>query len=150
MSIVTIFSVLVSALSVFAIAAVVVGREAQRLDMVAPRVIYDIDRAAEFVARALPQSTQSRLTMEEVRQLLLAHLSWMNERDLMPLDVTDRIQNIETPVVVDENTLTAFLLEEAARRGVEIIDDVDVVYVADAHMAYFAAIGAVGPQAEQI
>jgi uncharacterized protein (DUF1778 family) len=52
--------------------------------------------------------------------------------------------------VVDENTLTAFLLEEAARRGVEIIDDVDVVYVADAHMAYFAAIGAVGPQAEQI
>jgi hypothetical protein len=150
MSIVTIFFVLVSALSVFAIAAVVVGREAQRLDMVAPRVIYDIDRAAEFVARALPQSTQSRLTMEEVRQLLLAHLSWMNDRDLMPLDVTDRIQNIETPVVVDENTLTAFLLEEAARRGVEILDDVDVVYVADAHMAYFAAIGAVGPQAEQI
>jgi hypothetical protein len=88
--------------------------------------------------------------MEEVRQLLLAHLSWMNERDLMPLDVTDRIQNIEIPVVVDENTLTAFLLEEAARRGVEILDDVDVVYVADAHMAYFAAIGAVGPQAEQI
>ena len=150
MSMVTIFFVLVSALSVFAIAAVVVGREAQRLDMVAPRVIYDIDRAAEFVARALPQSTQSRLTMEEVRQLLLAHLSWMNERDLMPLDVTDRVQNIETPVVVDENTLTAFLLEEAARRGVEILDDVDVVYVADAHMAYFAAIGAVGPQAEQI
>ena len=150
MSMVTIFFVVVSALSVFVIAAVVVGREAQRLDMVAPRVIYDIDRAAEFVARALPQSTQSRLTMEEVRQLLLAHLSWMNDRDLMPLDVTDRIQNIETPVVVDENTLTAFLLEEAARRGVEILDDVDVVYVADAHMAYFAAIGAVGPQAEQI
>ena len=150
MSIVTIFFVLVSALSVFAIAAVVVGREAQRLDMVAPRVIYDIDRAAEFVARALPQSTQSRLTMEEVRQLLLAHLSWMNDRDLMPLDVTDRIQNIEIPVVVDENTLTAHLLKDAARRGVEILDDVDVVYVADAHMAYFAAIGAVGPQAEQI
>ena len=150
MSLVTIFFVVVSALSVFVIAAVVVGREAQRLDMVAPRVIYDIDRAAEFVARALPQSTQTRLTMEEVRQLLLAHLSWMNERELMPLDVTDRIQNIETPVVVDENTLTAFLLKEAARRGVEILDDVDVAYVADAHLAYFAAIGAVGPQAEQI
>ena len=147
---VTIFFVLVSALSVFVIAAVVVGREAQRLDMVAPRVIYDIDRAAEFVARALPQSTQSRLTMEEVRQLLLAHLSWMNDRELMPVDVTDRVQNIEIPVVVDENTLTAHLLKDAARRGVEILDDVDVVYVADAHMAYFAAIGAVGPQAEQI
>jgi putative Ca2+/H+ antiporter (TMEM165/GDT1 family) len=150
MSLVTVLFAIASALAVFVIAAVVVGREAQRLDMVAPRVIYDIDEAAEFVARMLPQSTQARLTMEEVRQLLLAHLSWMNDRDLMPLDVTDRIQNIETPVVVDENTLTAFLLEEAARRGVEILDDVDVVYVADAHMAYFAAIGAVGPQAEQI
>jgi len=150
MPLVTVLFATASALAVFVIAAVVVGREAQRLDMVAPRVIYDIDRAGEFVARALPQSTQSRLTMEEVRQLLLAHLSWMNDRDLMPLDVTDRIQNIETPVVVDENTLTAFLLKEAARRGVEILDDVDVVYVADAHLAYFAAIGAVGPQAEQI
>ncbi|NCX05682.1 MAG: hypothetical protein EBW68_07885, partial [Actinobacteria bacterium] len=95
MSIVTVLFAVVSALAVFVIAAVVVGREAQRLDMVAPRVIYDIDEAAEFVARTLPQSTQARLTMEEVRQLLMAHLSWMNERELMPLDVTDRVQDIE-------------------------------------------------------
>ena len=150
MSLVTVLFAIASALAVFVIAAVVVGREAQRLDMVAPRVIYDIDEAAEFVARMLPQSTQARLTMEEVRQLLLAHMSWMNERELMPLDVTDRVQDIETPVVVDKTTLTAYLLDEATRRGVDILDDVDVVYVADAHMEYFAAIGAVGPRAEQI
>lgn len=150
MSIVTIVFAVASAFLVFVIAAVVIGREAHRLDMVAPRVIYDIDEAANFVARNLPTATQSRLTMEEVRRLLLAHLSWMNERDLMPLNVTDRVQNISTPVVVDETTLTAYLLKEAVSRGVEILDDVDVVYVADAHMDYFVAIGAVGPQAEQI
>jgi hypothetical protein len=127
-----------------------VGREAQRLDMVAPRVIYDIDQAAEYVARSLPSNTQARLTMDEVRQLLLAHLSWMNDKGLTPLDVTDRVQSISIPVVVDEDTLAAYLLKEASRRGVEILDDVDVVHVADAHMGYFAAIGAVGPKADEI
>ena len=150
MSVVTVLFAIVSALAVFVIAAVVVGREAQRLDMVAPRVIYDIDEAAEFVARELPRNTQARLTMDEVRQLLLAHLTWMNERELMPLDVTDRVQDIETPVVLDKTTLTAYLLDAATKRGVDILDDVDVVYVADAHMGYFAAIGAVGPKADQI
>ena len=150
MSVATVLFALVSALAVFVIAAVVVGREAQRLDMVAPRVIYDIDQAADYVARALPSNTQARLTMDEVRQLLLAHLSWMNDKGLTPLDVTDRVQNISIPVVVDEDTLAAFLLKEASRRGVEILDDVDVVHVADAHMVYFAAIGAVGPKADQI
>lgn len=150
MSVATVLFAIVSALAVFVIAAVVVGREAQRLDMVAPRVIYDIDQAAEHVARALPSNTQGRLTMDEVRQLLLAHLSWMNDKGLTPLDVTDRVQNISIPVVVDEDTLAAYLLKEASRRGVEILDDVDVVHVADAHMGYFAAIGAVGPKADQI
>jgi PhoPQ-activated pathogenicity-related protein len=150
MSITTVLFAIVSALAVFVIAAVVVGREAQRLDMVAPRVIYDIEQAADYVARSLPSNTQARLTMDEVRQLLLAHLSWMNDKGLTPLDVTDRVQSISIPVVVDEDTLAAYLLKEASRRGVEILDDVDVVHVADAHMGYFAAIGAVGPKADEI
>jgi hypothetical protein len=150
MSIVTVLFALVSAFAVFVIAAVVIGREAQRLDMVAPRVIYDIEEAAQYVVGVLPSSAQARLTMDEVRQLLLAHLSWLNDKGLTPLDVTDRIQNISIPVVVDENSLTAYLLKEATQRGVDLLDDVDVVHVTDAHMGYFAAIGAVGPKADEI
>jgi hypothetical protein len=37
---------------------------------------------------------------------------------------------------------------EAEREGIEIMDDVDVVNVVDAHLAYFDAIGAVGPRAD--
>ena len=150
MSAITIVFAIVSALLVFIIAAVVVGREARRLDTVAPRVVYDIEQAVQFVADSLPEDTQARLTIVEVRELLLAHLSWMHDRDLLPLDVTDRVQDIAIPVVVDETTLAAHLLAQAAERGVEILDDVDVVHVADAHVAYLAAIGAVGPQANQI
>jgi hypothetical protein len=90
---------IVSALAVFAIAAVVVGREARRLDAVAPRVVYEIDQAVEFVSEALPENTQARLTSTEVRALLLGHLNWMSERDLLPRDVIDRRQSIDTPVV---------------------------------------------------
>ena len=150
MSAITIVFAIVSALVVFAMAGAVVGREAHRLDAVAPRVIYDIDQAVEFVADAMPANTQARLTLAELRELLLAHLAWMDERKLLPLDVTDRVQDISTPVVVDEDTLAAHLLAQAAKRGVQILDDVDVVHVADAHLAYFAAIGAVGPKADTI
>jgi hypothetical protein len=148
MSILVVFSVLFSVIVVFVIAAVVVGREAHRLDAVAPRVVYEIDAAVEFVANKLPADTQSRLTMDELRGLLLGHLNWLSERNLMPVDVTDRIQDIDTPLIVDENVLSAHLMREAENRGIELLEDVDIIHVVDAHNAYFVAIGAVGPRAE--
>ncbi|MEY4032436.1 MAG: hypothetical protein RL573_1348, partial [Actinomycetota bacterium] len=69
---------------------------------------------------------------------------------LQPEKPVDQVQNISEPVVVDENTLTARLLARAGERGLEIVDDVDIVRVVDAHLAYFAAIGAVGPHAESV
>ena len=139
----------VAALLVFAIAAGSIGRESRRLDTVAPRVIYDLEVVAVWVADRLPPATQSRLTMDELQSLLKLHLNWMGEHDLMPLDVTDRVQDIAEPVIADENVLAAHLIARAAEQGIEIIDDVDIVHVVDAHNAYLAAIGAVGPQAAQ-
>jgi len=136
-----------AAASVFAIAAITVGREARRLDAVAPRAVYEIDWAADFVAERLPEATQARLTMTELNLLLRAHLRWLHAKGLQPPDVIDHRQDITTPVVIGEDTLSAYLLGEAERLGVELLDDVDVVRVAEAHLAYLEAIGAVGPQA---
>jgi hypothetical protein len=147
---ITIVFAVVAAVLVFAIAAGVVGREAHRLDAVAPRVVYEIDNAVQFVADNLPAGTQARLTIDEVRALLLGHLNWMSEKDLMPIDVVDKVQNISTPVVADDVTLAAFLLREASTRGVNVLDDVDIVYVVETHNKYLAAIGAVGPEADAI
>jgi hypothetical protein len=41
------------------------------------------------------------------------------------------------------------LLAEAERRDIEVLEDVDVYHVVRAHMDYFEAIGAVGPQADE-
>lgn len=144
---VTFVLIVLAALCTFVIAAVVVGREARRLDSVAPRSVYIVDEAVEFVAEFLPAGTQSRLTPDELEQLLTFHMRWLHSKGLQPANVVDRRQDISTPVVVNEDTLTGYLLGEAERNGITILDDVDVVNVVDAHHAYFEAIGAVGPRA---
>jgi outer membrane protein assembly factor BamD (BamD/ComL family) len=39
---------------------------------------------------------------------------------------------------------------ESDKAGIQIIDDVDLVNVTEAHLAYFDAIGAVGPVADEM
>ncbi len=136
-----------AAVVTFAIAAGVVGREAHRLDAVAPRSVYVVDEAVEFVAEYLPTESQARLTPAELEQLLTFHMRWLHAKGLQPTNVVDRRQDISDLVIVGEDDLTAYLLAEAERNGVQLLDDVDVVYVVDAHLAYFEAIGAVGPKA---
>ncbi|MET0145488.1 MAG: hypothetical protein ABW328_12000, partial [Ilumatobacteraceae bacterium] len=140
----------VAAVLVFVIAAVVIGREAHRLDAVAPRVVYQLDEAVEFVSERVPEATQARLTPAEVEQLLIFHLRWLHAKGLQPVDVVDHRQDMFTPTVIDEDTLVGYLLGESERAGrdvVELLDDVDAVAVVDAHLAYLDAIGAVGPPA---
>ncbi|MFZ9985568.1 MAG: hypothetical protein ACO321_07660 [Ilumatobacteraceae bacterium] len=140
------FSVL-AAIASFVIAAVVIGREARRLDSVAPRAVYDLDQAIEFVADRLPAETQARLTFDELRVLLKLHMRWIHEKGLQPADVIDRPQDITDVIVLGEETLTAYLLGKAEESRIEVLDDVDVVHVVRAHLAYFESIGAVGPSA---
>jgi hypothetical protein len=141
--------VVVTAIAVFVIAALVVGREAHRLDAVAPRSVYVVDEAVEFVAEYLAPETQARLTPDELEQLLTAHMRWLHSKGLQPANVVDRRQDITRPVVLTEDTLAGYLLAEAERSGIVILDDVDLVNVVDAHLAYFEAIGAVGPTADE-
>jgi len=144
---ITIVLAVFAAVATFVIAAVVVGREARRLDSVAPRSVYIVDEAVEFVAEFLPESSQARLTPDELEQILTFHMRWLHSKGLQPSNVVDRRQDIAMPVVVREDTLVGYLIGESERNAIEIIDDVDIVNVVDAHLAYFAAIGAVGPEA---
>jgi hypothetical protein len=139
--------VAVAAVLVFAIAAGTVGREAHRLDSIAPRAVYQLDEAVDFVADRIPAPSQARLTPDEVERLLVAHLNWMHEHGLQPDRAVDAPQSIDEDVVVTEDALVAYLLATAEEDGVELLDDVDAVNVVDAHLDYFEAIGAVGPQA---
>jgi len=144
---ITIVFMVIAAIAVFVVAAVAVGREAHRLDAVAPRAVYQLDEAVDFVCDRLPAESQARLTPEEVEQLLVFHMQWLHAQGLQPDQAVDQRQDIDEPVVITETTLTAYLLGEAERNHVDLIDDVDAVNVVEAHLAYFGAIGAIGPQA---
>jgi len=137
----------VTAMIIFAIAAGTVGREAHRLDAIAPRAAYQLDEAVDFVCDRLPEDSQARLTPEEVEQLLVFHLQWLHSQGLQPDTAVDQVQSIDETVVITEDALTAYLIGESERTGVELLDDVDAVNVVAAHLGYFEAIGAVGPQA---
>jgi hypothetical protein len=141
--------IVIAAIGVFLIAALAIGREARRLDAMAPRAVYELEQAADFVAMSLPESTQARLTMEELEKLLVLHMNWLHGKGLLPTKAVDQRQDILIPIVVTEESLIAFLLGESDKAGIEIIDDVDLVNVTEAHLAYFKAIGAVGPKAAE-
>src|SRR4051795_7864248 len=100
MPVVTLVLVVLAALCTFAIAAVVVGREAHRLDAVAPRSVYIVDEAVEFVAEYLPPATQARPTPAELQHLLTFHMRWRHAKGLQPPNVIARRQDIDEPVVV--------------------------------------------------
>ena len=63
---------------------VTVGREARRLDAVAPRAVYQIDQAVSFVAERLPDETQARLTLGELESLMVSHINWLHGKDSFP------------------------------------------------------------------
>ena len=79
--------------------------------------------------------------------LLKLHMRWIHDKGLQPADVIDRPQDIMEVIVLGEETLTAYLLGKAEESRIEVLDDVDVVHVVRAHLAYFEMIGAVGPSA---
>ena len=136
----------IAAVIVFVIAAVVVGREARRLDSVAPRALYEIEQAVEFVADQVPQGSQARLTHDEVRQLLRIHMGRLHHLGLQPEDVTDRHQDIVVPTFLEEVDEVAYVIGGAEANALDVTDD-DVAAVVAAHLTYLDAIGAVGPPA---
>lgn len=142
--------IVIAAVGVFLIAAITIGREARRLDAMAPRAVYQLEQAADFVAMSLPEITQARLTMEELEKLLVLHMNWLHSKGLLPAKAVDQRQDISTPIVVTEESLIAYLLGESDKAGIQIMDDVDLVNVTEAHLAYFNAIGAVGPVADEM
>ncbi|MCU1345866.1 MAG: hypothetical protein JWL70_2132 [Acidimicrobiia bacterium] len=137
---------MLAAVAVFAIAAGVIGREAHRLDAVAPRAVYDLDEAVYFVADRLPRFAAGQLTHDEVRELLRWHMLELRAKGLQPPKAVDAVQAIEEPVVMEEDSTIGYLIGRADDVGMDVPDEA-IAAVVEQHFAYFEAIGAVGPEA---
>jgi len=117
--------ILFAGVSVFVLAAVVIGREARRLDEESPRPVFDLDEAVAWVGERLPFEVAARLTHDEVRTIL--------ERSLEHLPIGG-----QDGMVADDETVAHI----QARGG--DWTDADVWTVVDLEVLYLEAIGAIG------
>jgi len=128
---------------VFAIAAVLVGREARRLDAEPPRAVFDIDEATEWVANHLPFEVSAVLAYEDVRRILEWNLEFLRSRGMSRGNTSSLPDG---SIVVGAEEVADFVLEKARSIDSPYSED-QVAAVLDAQFGYFDAIGAIGPEA---
>ena len=129
---------------VFFIAAVLIGREARRLDAEPPRAVFDIDEATEWVANHLPFEITAVLSYADVRQILEWNLEFLKARGM----TTAEGGAPEGAVVVGPEEVSDFVLGRARASDSPYSED-QVAAVLDAQLGYFDAIGAIGPEADE-
>ena len=128
-------------LVVFAIAAAVVGRETSRLVEEAPRPVFDLDEAVEWVAADLPFEVSAQLSHEEVRQLL----TWSLEHLATPIGPgRPGWESHQEPSIVATAQTADHVLGQARAARMECSKS-QVEAVLEAQLGYLRAIGAMGP-----
>ena len=134
----------VALIVIFAIAAAVIGREARRLDAVAPNPTFDLDEAVEWVAEHLPYEISAVLSHDDVRRIIDWNLEFFR---LKGVSGNGHGVASEGPVVVGGAETVDYVLARAQALG-ESYTAVQVHAVLDAQMSYLEAIGAIGPEVD--
>jgi hypothetical protein len=134
-------SVVLAAALVFAIAAVVVGREARRLAAQPRRPVFDFEDAVAWVCRHVIDDVAAELTPDDVRRILHWHLEYFR---LKGVSSNGSRPGGDRPVVVGGAETVEFVMSKAEAVG-SPYTPAQVHAVLDAQMAYLETIGAIGP-----
>ena len=135
--------ILLSALLVFVIAAVSIGVVSGSLAQRPRRSVYDLDEAVDFVADRLPQELTAVVSYDDVRSVLLFHCDYLAAKGVASERTADDIGT--ALVVVPDDEPTAYVLGRVGEAGLDLGDE-DVVAILDAELAYYEAIGVIGPR----
>ena len=133
----------VAAAIVFGIAAVVIGREARRLDAVPPNPVFDLDEAVQWVAEHLPFEVSAVLSYDDVRRIIDWNLEYFRSKGVSG---NGSGPHVAGPVIVGGAETVDYVLVKAQTVG-ETYTAAQVHAVLDAQMTYLEAIGAIGPEA---
>jgi hypothetical protein len=133
----------IALLAVFAIAAVVIGREARRLDAVPPRPVFDMDEAVAWVAEHLPFEFSAMLSHSDVRNIIDWNLEYFRSKGVSGNGSTP---HLDSQVVVGGAETVDWVMAKAQQNG-STFTAAQIHAVLDAQMTYLEAIGAIGPEA---
>ncbi len=129
---------------VFAIAAVVIGREVRRLAARPPQRSFDFEEAVAYVCDHVGLEVASVLSPDDVRKILDWHLEYFRLRGVASNG--DR-PHTDGPVVVSGAETVDFVLMQSEASGTPYTP-AQVHAVLDAQMRYLEEIGAVGQVAD--
>jgi hypothetical protein len=138
---VVVAAVVIGVVVVLVVALVAVGREAFTLGAQPRQALFDVDEAVDFVADELPLEVSARISYDDVRALVRFHLEHLASSGAP----AERWRAGTGPlVIVDDEEGAEVLMTRAIQAGLDLRPD-DVAAVLAAELAYFEAIGAVGP-----
>lgn len=142
--------VVLTILVVGVIGLVAVGGVTYRLAEQPPPSLFDLEEAVEFVAERLPFEVSARLSYDDVRLVVGWHLDYLEGKGVAA--ETDEVLAAELgrkggPVVAADDEGVAYVLGQAEEAGLDV-EDVEVVLVLEAELAYLEAIGAIGSAVE--
>lgn len=130
---------------VLVIAAVVIGREARRLDAIAPNPVFELEAAVEWVAENLPFEVTAELSHADVRRIIDWNLEYFRTKGVSG---NGSSAHVEGPIFVGGAETVEYVLARAEASG-EQYTSAQVHAVLDAQMQYLDEIGAIGPKADE-
>jgi hypothetical protein len=136
-----VLAVVAAVVAVVLIGLLVVGRETAALAAQPRQTLFDVDEAVDFVADGLPTEISARITYDDVRALLRFHLEHIAAAGA-PAERWNAGRS--RLVIVDDEEGAEVLMRRAIESGLDLTPD-DVAAVLAGELAYFGAIGAVGP-----
>ncbi len=131
--------------AVFAIAAVVIGREARRLATKPPGRVFEFEDAVTWVCDHVGPEVAAVLSPDDVRQILNWHLEFFRMKGVSSNGHTS---DSDGPVVVSGAETVDFVMMKAEAAGSPYTPS-QIHAVLDAQMGYLEDIGAVGPVEEK-
>ncbi len=111
------------------------------------QVVFDIDKATDYVADNLPEAITGRLSYQDVELLIKWELTYFRQRGIATYGSVDFLaekasQSVET-VFAHEDELVDQLYAQATENNLEI-DTVDIVCVTELVNQYLVKVGAIG------
>lgn len=134
-------AVIAAVVVILVIGLVAVGREAFTLGAQPRQALFDMDEAVDFVADRVPHDVSARISYDDVRALVRWHLEHLAAAGAPANRWEAGRHGI---VVVDDEEGAEVLMTRAIAAGLDLTPD-DVAAVLAAELAYFEAIGAIGP-----
>ena len=115
------------------------------------KVIFDIDKATDFVADNLPEAITGKLSYQDVELLIKWELTYFRQRGIATYGSVDFLaekasQSVET-VFAHEDELVDQLYAQATENNLEI-EAVDIVCVTELVNQYLVKVGAIGSAVE--